>query len=1167
MCHLNVNGWTPDNQTLRQAILLTLNAEIISLNETHLDGDSDIELDGYKFYGHNRGSRHVRAAKTMGGVGFFIKRTLLDNFNIFIIDKVYEGILALKLEDKISNYTIVVISAYLPPEYSRWGRDSEGFFSHVLSLVYTYAEADALFVLGDLNARVGDLDDTINDLDNIPPRKPIDSVKNNHGSVLIEFLTEAKLCMLNGRTNGTDNYTCVSTKGVSVVDYILVPHENYTSCTQFNVDLCSNIIEEHQLQQLLNQKCKIPDHSVLSVLFRDPEEHLGIKNQINQSPDATKCRYNRRKLNDQFLQSNLCKSALLKVIEAIECNRETQHELDRIYGMLCDTIISEMNKQLLIPNSTNGKKTLKQHKPYWNSELTRLWKEMCDAERRMTRCYNRLIRRDLRSHFICVRKNFDKKLRYYERNYKRGKMLELEEICTSDPRCFYDQLKKLGPQRKRDRIPHEVYDVNGDISYDQNTVLSRWQNDFCALYNTHQTNIPVDAEFIERIKETKNSIERIMTDVLYDNNDYINRNITNEEVRQIALKAKNGKATGMDNIPYEVLKFENVISTLTHLYQLCFDSGRVPSEWNLAIICPILKSKASDVRLPANYRGVSLLSTISKLYTCLLNSRLSTFLESNSTLTDEQNGFRKDRSCLDQIYNLTTIVKNRLNRNLPTFATYIDFQKAFDCIDRDLLLFTIYDNGVCGKMYFAIKSLYLKTRACVRVNELHTDWFDTTRGVRQGDSMSTTLFSIYINSLSKELNQIDSGIKIGSRHITHLLYADDLVLIASSEQKLQQLHNCVTDWCRKWKMSVNRSKTKVMHFRKTNQKQTPYNFTICNEILEFTKQYKYLGLYISYNLSFKEGMEILSDAASRSLGMLISRYKILKHMLYNTYHTLYRSSVIPIMDYASEIWGMQKFDKGENVQNRAARAFLGVHKFAPVPGMQGDLGWISSNARRKCNIVRYWNRLVSMNDARLTKQIFLWDHELSRNNWSSDVKAVFEQLDIDPANYDQLNTVDLNIVSQKCFDYDQVLWRERSLSKAKLRTYNSFKEYLCTEKYVKSNLNRKERSLIAQLRLGILPLKLETGRFEKLPLENRLCEFCDSKEIENEVHFVFKCDLYKDLRQAFLAKIPLGGRLNTEDTNANFKLLFEQFPRQLGKFIKTAYDMRRKKLYHQITVN
>ncbi len=170
----------------------------------------------------------------------------------------------------------------------------------------------------------------------------------------------------------------------------------------------------------------------------------------------------------------------------------------------------------------------------------------------------------------------------------------------------------------------------------------------------------------------------------------------------IVYGTKNGKATGQDQIPYKVLKCNNVIYALWKLYQLCFDAGKVPSDWNMAIIISFPKSKLLDARIPANCRGVSLFSTMSKINTGVLNARLRE--HSEDILTDEQKGFREGRSCVDHIYSLSAIVTNTLNDKQSIFATFIDFKKALDFVNRDFLLFSLIENGM-GNV-FAIKSIY-----------------------------------------------------------------------------------------------------------------------------------------------------------------------------------------------------------------------------------------------------------------------------------------------------------------------------------------------------------------------------------------------------------------------------------------------------------------------------
>ena len=250
------------------------------------------------------------------------------------------------------------------------------------------------------------------------------------------------------------------------------------------------------------------------------------------------------------------------------------------------------------------------------------------------------------------------------------------------------------------------------------------------------------------------------------------------------------------------------------LFQLCLDTGKIPSDWYKAIIKPLTKSKENDPRIPLNYRGISLLSCCLKLFTALIDKRLTQFLDSNEEISDEQNGFRKDRSCTDHVFTLHSIISQRLDQKLSTFATFIDFSKAFDGIDRDLLMYKLIHCGVDGNMYFLLKSLYAQTQACVSVNGINTEWFRTKTGVLQGDSLSPTLFSIFINDLTVGLKDLGVGIKIGNTQIPILLYADDVVILANDQREMQTMLNFINRWCEKWKMSVNMTKTKLMHFRK-----------------------------------------------------------------------------------------------------------------------------------------------------------------------------------------------------------------------------------------------------------------------------------------------------------------------------------------------------------------
>ncbi len=275
-------------------------------------------------------------------------------------------------------------------------------------------------------------------------------------------------------------------------------------------------------------------------------------------------------------------------------------------------------------------------------------------------------------------------------------------------------------------------------------ILVQTRSSFWITGNQNTKNCTISGDyddmFRENILNMKDHKERSMQDPLYNANTNLNKPISLEEIKKVVSKAKNGKAVGMDNIPNEILKCQPITGALHALFQLCFDSDRVPTIWTKSIISPIPKNRTNDPRVPLNYRGISLLSCVYKLYSATLNTRLIKHLEDNDILHDEQNGFRGGRSCQDHIFTLSSIIKNRINEKKSTFACYIDFRKAFDLLDRDLMLYRFLDYGVDGKFYEVIKGIYNKALCSVKINGLLTGWFQTTHGTKQGDNLSPNCF-------------------------------------------------------------------------------------------------------------------------------------------------------------------------------------------------------------------------------------------------------------------------------------------------------------------------------------------------------------------------------------------------------------------------------------------
>jgi hypothetical protein len=325
-------------------------------------------------------------------------------------------------------------------------------------------------------------------------------------------------------------------------------------------------------------------------------------------------------------------------------------------------------------------------------------------------------------------------------------------------------------------------------------------------------------------------------------------------------------------------------------------------------------------------------------------------------------------------------------------------------------------------------------------------------------------------------------------------------------------------------------------------------------------QYKYLGIVINEFIDYNVIAQILADAANRALGSIINKYKKINGLGYYTYTKLFQSAVCPILDYASEVWGYKKFPQIEAIQNKAIRIFLGVHKF--VPAINGDIGWTASWVRRKTNIIRFWNRLMCMNEVRLPKIIFNWDCTCRGNTWSSNIKSIFDDID-----YQNVFISRSQIYVNSCWALLHELhckqWSDEISRKPKLRTYVTFKHLYQVEPYVISFMNRKHRSYLAQYRCGILPLSIETGRWRNIPLEDRICKVCDSLVVEDEYHFIFHCSLYKNIRDHFLHHVG-NTILNINEMNEVDKIkvfMSKDFVSYFAKIISEMIEERHDKLF------
>ena len=152
-------------------------------------------------------------------------------------------------------------------------------------------------------------------------------------------------------------------------------------------------------------------------------------------------------------------------------------------------------------------------------------------------------------------------------------------------------------------------------------------------------------------------------------------------------------------------------------------------------------------------------------------------------------------------------------------------------------------------------------------------------------------------------------------------------------------------------------------------------FKLNKNILHYSEGYKYIGVILHEQMNFHKNADSVlnAEAGGRALGTMLSKNRYYKEIGISTFKKLFLNCVAPVLDYWSEILDLRNYHCIDIDQNRALRYYLGVHRFTPLPALHGESGWSLIHHRQCVNAVRYWNRLLSMDDNRITKIVFIWD--------------------------------------------------------------------------------------------------------------------------------------------------------------------------------------------------
>ena len=400
------------------------------------------------------------------------------------------------------------------------------------------------------------------------------------------------------------------------------------------------------------------------------------------------------------------------------------------------------------------------------------------------------------------------------------------------------------------------------------------------------------------------------------------------------------KSPGLDGISVKLLKDTSdvIAQPLANIFNLSLQTGIFPDDWKIAKISPVFKEgNKTDC---GNYRPISVISVVAKLFEGLVYNQLRTFISDNNILVKQQSGFRSQHSTETALLGSTNEWLYNMDSGLINGVLFLDLKKAFDTVDHEILLKKLHLYGIKGTPYAWFKSYIQNRKQICLMNGKKSHAREIRCGVPQGSNLGPILFLLYINDLPKCLEATRAN-----------LFADDTTLSCAGldaseiEIKLKKDLENVHRWLRCNKLTLNDTKTEYMiigsRYRLNKLEDFPeISLAIGDNDIKRVTSKKSLGFIIDDQL--KWGMHIDAQCKKISKGIaLLRRAKsfVPLHILNNMYNAL----VLPHMTYCSTIWNdgsntiLKKLSK---LQKRAARVITGQSYEVRSTQILESLNWI-----------------------------------------------------------------------------------------------------------------------------------------------------------------------------------------------------------------------------------
>ena len=494
--------------------------------------------------------------------------------------------------------------------------------------------------------------------------------------------------------------------------------------------------------------------------------------------------------------SRLCQSFKKEVLHNLPSNPPT--DLEEHYKIVVQSI------QEAAKNTIPIVKKIRPSTHWFNAELRELLEQ-----RRMAQSDQE--RYDMKN------REFRTQCKEAKEKWLEGKCKEVE--CLShNPKQMHKKIKEITGSTSTPPAKC-IKAADGSVLQEAEDISARWEEYIQELFHEDQ----LEEDCLPDHTETGPSILK-------------------SEIRWALQKMRAGKAAGPDGVYTEMLKAlgEDGIEVLWNVTNAVYETGKFPKEMLKSIFVTLPKIPGTlDC---SSHRTISLMSHILKIILKVVLQRIRRQLLPE--IPQHQFGFMPDRGTRNAIFVLRMLAERTIQHQQDLYLVFIDYQKAFDKVRHAELFKMLSAIKVDDKDMRIIRSVYRDQLAAVRLQEGTTNWFPIKRGVRQGCVMSPDLFNLYSETILRQLENRPEGLSINGIMINNLRYADDTVLLASSNEDLQSLYNAVVKSSEELGLHVNSKKTKAMVISKS-EVIPDCHLLHGNATIEQVSSFNYLGALIS----------------------------------------------------------------------------------------------------------------------------------------------------------------------------------------------------------------------------------------------------------------------------------------------------------------------------------